>query len=64
MIETLIEKFEDNFYIRVLFLGRSYENYLKNEIEMNDNNSSYNMTFTDFVQKEQVLLKKLSKSSN
>lgn len=57
VLNSWMETFESNFYVRVLFLGKDYDNFLKNEIEMIENEGQ---SFSDIIKKEEKLMKRLN----
>ena len=67
LIKQTLAKFEENFYVRVIFLGRDYENFLRKEIELTDieihSNMNMNLSFTDVKKKEKGFVKKLNEKN-
>lgn len=57
VLNSWIEAFESNFYVRVLFLGKDYDKFLQNEIEMIE---SEGLSFSDIIKKEEKLMKRLN----
>ena len=66
-IEYIISKFEENFYLRVIFLGKDYEKFLRKEIELSDlevhSNLYTNLSFSEVKKKEKALIKKLTEKN-
>lgn len=63
-MEVVIVKFEENFYVRVIFLGRDYERFLRKEIELSDievhSTMNMNLSFSDVKKREKAFVKKLT----
>ena len=66
-MELLIVKFEENFYVRVIFLGRDYERFLRKEIELSDmevhSTMNMNLSFSDVKKREKAFVKKLTEKN-
>lgn len=67
VVEQIISKFEENFYVRVIFLGKDYERFLRKEIELIDidahSQMNMNLSFSDIKKKEKAFVKKLAEKN-
>ena len=66
-LDNVLFKFEENFYIRVIFLGRNYERFLRKEIELSEfevnSTLNTNLSYSEIKKKEKVFVKKLNEKN-
>jgi len=66
-LDNILLNFEDNFYIRVIFLGRNYEKFLRKEIELSEfevnSGLNTNLSYSEIKKKEKAFVKKLNEKN-
>lgn len=64
ILDYILDKFEENFYIKIFFLGKDYDKYIKREIELVEidihSTNNLNLSFNDVKKKEKGFIKKLN----